>query len=337
MSDIPNSTKSYRIYKGPRPLEGAKLAPKLDHPDGYLVPDRLVDAVNVALILGKPLLITGEPGTGKTQLAYSIAQDLKLGVFDKARNQYLPYHFTAKHNSVAKDLLYTYDSLQHFSEANQAKAEGATIKKAAEFIRFEALGEAIRQADPDWSNTPKRSVVLIDEIDKAPREFPNDLLRELEEAKFTVPETGEFFRADRQHLPIVVITSNAEKILPDAFLRRCTYFHINFPSQERLRQIVKRRLKDYSGVVLFSDSQITFLLDHFMQIRELCRKKRPATSDLLNWLQILAYYDEFDINKIQLISQLKEGERHLLMTTYSVLVKNVDDFERVISELGLQV
>ncbi|MEL6698359.1 MAG: MoxR family ATPase [Bacteroidota bacterium] len=346
MAEASNTHNTYRIYKGGKSLEQVQMLPAIDHPDGYKAPEGLIDAVNVAILLGKPLLITGEPGTGKTQLAYSIANDLKLGPMVDGLHK--PYKFVAKHNSLARDLLYTYNSLQHFSEANQAKAENRGLEKtAADFITFQALGEAIRGADKKWmeqqEDTPHRSVVLIDEIDKAPREFPNDLLSELENMAFEVPEIpaetyGQegttHFQAERAMRPIVVITSNGEKNLPDAFLRRCVFFHIPFPSEEKLLEIVRTRLYTDAQTLRFDPNQeLPFLIQHFQTIRELCQKKKPATSDLLSWLQILDYYKELDVQQLNFQEALTDGERDLLMTIYTVLVKNQIDRERVLNSL----
>jgi MoxR-like ATPase len=219
--------------------------------DPYLPDAGLVDAVNVALILGKPLLLTGEPGTGKTSLAAYVASKLKRG---------RELRFQTKSTSIARDLFYYYDSLGHFHAA-QIKEEGTRVDAAA-YIKFHALGEAIIRAMepakvfemlpnvkemlPDFElGAPRQSVVLIDEIDKAPRDFPNDLLHEIQDNCFEIPELGgKKFAAstdpDLQPIqPILIITSNSEKNLPDAFLRRCVYYNIPFPSEERLQDIVE--------------------------------------------------------------------------------------------------
>ena len=182
---------------------------KLDNPEHYLAERGLKDAVNVALALGQPLLVTGEPGTGKTQLAASIAYELGLGS---------PLVFNVKTTSTAKDLFYRYDALRHFHDAQFHKAE-LTVEP---YITYEALGLAIllsldpREADPFLpeplrSKGPARSVVLIDEIDKAPRDLPNDVLNEIENMTFSVKETGRTFTADSRWRPILVLTSNSEK------------------------------------------------------------------------------------------------------------------------------
>ena len=351
MSQLSQITNGYRIYKG-NPTNEANIhsIQITNHPKGYKPSDALIDAVNVSILLGKPLLLTGEPGTGKTQLAFNVANELQLGEFNEMEGVYKPYKFVAKHNSVAKDLFYTYNYLQHFTDANHAKANGDSLDRTAtDYITYQALGKAIQRADNSWTEskgiTPQRSVVLIDEIDKAPLEFPNDLLDELEEMRFEVPEiltsssSGSrsifSFTADKGLKPIVIITSNEEKILPDAFLRRCTYFHIEFPDRENLFKIVDRRLNQRGNTLRFSQSQLDFLLDHFFEVREACKNKKPSTSDLISWLQVLDHYSEFDIEKLKQSNKLSNAEKHVLMMTYTVLLKHEVDLKRIKKSMDL--
>ena len=282
-------------------------------PTLYLADDGLRDAVNVALALGQPLLLTGEPGTGKTQLAASLAYELGLGE---------PLVFNVKTTSTAHDLFYRYDSLQHFHSSQFERAE----RKTEEFITYEALGLAILrtlppgdpQLPPGFAQTQSsRSVVLIDEIDKAPRDLPNDVLNEFEAMAFTVKETGRSFRTDPALRPILVITSNSEKHLPDAFLRRCVFYHIQFPDTARLRQIVESRL---GAEHPFSPSKLDAALAHFFAIRELGLKKQPATAEFLAWVHVLARLD-LDV------SDLHEGQREALLFSYSILAKTKEDLE----------
>lgn len=242
----------YPFYEGsgtPRPdaaraLPGASYEKFFD-PDGFLPDDGLVQAVNVALLLGQPLLLTGDPGSGKTLVAYSVARELDL---------YPPEEFVAKSTSEARDLLYTYDALGHFRAAPGKDQANSALP----YIEFQALGRAILRASrpeevtdlfPAGSSSgPRRSVVLVDEIDKAPRDFPNDLLREIESMKFRIPElAGREVRAAADHRPVVVITSNSEKLLPDAFLRRCIFYDVPFPDDKKLEEIVARRLGGIAG------------------------------------------------------------------------------------------
>lgn len=289
------------------------VASQENDPALYLADDGLRDAVNVALALGHPLLLTGEPGTGKTQLAASLAHALDLGE---------PLVFHVKTNSAAHDLFYRYDSLRHFHASQFERIE----RKAEEFISYEALGLAIlRTMPPGDPRLPAgfqharsaRSVVLVDEIDKAPRDLPNDLLNEFEAMTFTVKETSQTFCADPALRPILVITSNSEKNLPDAFLRRCVFYHIPFPDAARLRQIVEARLgRDHE----FGPAKLDAAIAHFVGIRELGLKKQPATAEFLAWTRVLARLD-LDVD------HLRDGEREALLFSYSILAKTKEDLE----------
>jgi len=252
-------------------------------PQGYIPDAGLANAVNVALLLGQPLLLTGEPGTGKTGLAYHLSWNLDLGK---------PFVFEAKTTSTAKDLFYTIDTLGRF-RAGPAK-DGVL-----DFLTYQALGKAILVANPRSSiqgfisqdfehDGPRRSVVLVDEIDKAPRDFPNDILTEVEYMRFKVPELSDaYITTSERYRPILVLTSNSEKHLPDAFLRRCIYYDIPFPSLERLREIVLERL-DFSGRE--KTQSLDQALDFFIGLRNdsVRLTKRPATAELLGWLDFLA-------------------------------------------------
>jgi MoxR-like ATPase len=254
-------------------------------PDGYLPDEGLADAIRVALILRKPLLLTGEPGTGKTECASYLAW--KLGYRDRLM-------FEAKSNSEARDLFYTYDTLGRF----HAKDNNGSRPDARDFIHYNALGEAILQTRPrreveqalppeDWDHYgPAQSVVLIDEIDKAPRDFPNDLLNEIDRVYFKIPELGNtLVRASDGFEPVLVITSNSEKNLPAAFLRRCVYYHIPFP-EGRLEQIVASRLHEFRDA---SSPLLGEAIKFFMYLRggAAAVEKPPATAELLDWLLYL--------------------------------------------------
>ena len=285
-----------------------------DEAQDYVAGEGLRNAVNVALLLGQPLLVTGEPGTGKTQLAGSVAHELGLP---------LPLVFNTKTTSTAKDLFYRYDSLAHFHDAQFDKA-GLTIEK---YIHYEALGLAILLSlPPEKANSylpeslrntgPIRSVVLIDEIDKAPRDMPNDVLNEIEHMSFTVRETSRSFVANPDYRPIVILTSNSEKNLPEPFLRRCVFYHIAFPEKDDLKKIVERRLKLNSG---FTDNMLDNALRYFMSIRKIEKlRKKPATAELLAWLRLL------EMKAIDVNDKSRADE---LAFTYSTLVKSKDDLE----------
>lgn len=288
---------------------------ELDDPANYVAERGLRDAVNVSLALGQPLLVTGEPGTGKTQLAASIAHELELPA---------PLVFHTKTTSTAKDLFYRYDALAHFHDA-QFRKEEPDIEN---YISYEALGLAIllsmdaEAANPHLPEPLRdrgqiRSVVLIDEIDKAPRDLPNDVLNEIENMSFNVGETGRVFSADQGYRPILVLTSNSEKNLPDAFLRRCVFYHISFPDRERLKEIVQRRLRVSPD---FTPEMLDTAIRHFEEIRDLALKKKPATAEFLSWVRMLEKM-RIDVNN------LKPGEAEALAFTYSILAKSKEDRE----------
>jgi MoxR-like ATPase len=299
-----------------RPLPLHEKPASLDDPAGYLADQGLRDAVNVALSLGQPLLLTGEPGTGKTQLAASVAYEFGMPS---------PLVFNVKTTSTARDLFYNYDAMRHFHDS---QFSGNTLR-VDDYINFEAFGLAILLAmnpvEVDQflprehrGRGPTRSVVLIDEMDKAPRDLPNDLLNEIEGMSFTVRETRRTFTADRRYQPILVLTSNSEKNLPDAFLRRCVFYHIPFPDEQHLRQIIERRLPRTSTC---TPSMIESAIREFVRIRRtLDLKKQPATAELLGWVRILA-----DL-KIDL-ANLQPGQIESVIMSYSVLAKTKEDLE----------
>lgn len=250
----------------------------------YLADPGLVQAVNIALLLEQPLLVTGEPGTGKTQLAYSIASELNLGEV---------LRYDTKSTSTYRDLFYQFDSLRSFRDAqNQVKD-----RTSLNYVSYNALGKAILHANPEAAvkdyirgfvhgGAPKRSLVLVDEVDKAPRDFPNDILREIEQMYFEVPELEMHFKADPQFRPVVIVTSNSERQLPTAFLRRCVYHHIPFPKPERLKEIVSERLgQDFPINGKLLEQTVTL----FYEIRNdtLSLRKKPSTAELLGWLVTL--------------------------------------------------
>jgi MoxR-like ATPase len=222
----------------------------------YIVSDDLRHAVNVAVALQRPLLVRGEPGTGKTLLAENLARALGMTL--------IRWH--VKSTTKAKDGLYVYDTV---ARLHDSRFGGGDVKDIAKYIKLGPLGEAL---DAD-----RRVVLLIDEIDKADIEFPNDLLLEIDAMRFRIDETGREVVAKER--PIVIITSNNEKELPDAFLRRCVFHYIQFPSRELMTEIVRVHHPDVTDKVLDSALEVFFGLRATPKLR-----KKPSTSELIDWI-----------------------------------------------------
>jgi len=277
-------------------------------PNLYIPSKGLINAVNVALALGQPLLLTGEPGTGKTRLAHHIAWIFKLGD---------PLRFNAQTTSTAKDLFYRYDALSHFqfTQTNKQTLQPKEIEE--KFIHYAGLGEAIRGR--------KRAVVLIDEIDKAPRDLPNDVLAALEDLTFTVSEINETYTFDPDAKPIIIMTSNSEKNLPDAFLRRVTYFHIDFPDAATLLRILETKVQPKGDQSHQLD--LAALTAHFEMIRsgkKVKMKKKPATAELIYWALLLKKL-KLDTAALPKYSEMNTSQKEILGISYSVLAKNKED------------
>ena len=227
--------------------------------DNYLTNDALEAAVNCALALEKPLLVRGEPGTGKTQLAEAIAEALDM--------ELVRWHI--KSTTRAQDGLYVYDTVQRLYDSRFGDGDVRDIKS---YIRMGPLGQAFA--------APQRTVLLIDEVDKADIEFPNDLLHELDRMRFFIHETQEEIVAGQR--PVVIITSNNEKELPDAFLRRCVFHFIDFPDPELMKRIVAVHHPGLEAEL------VRQAVDTFFNLRDVGRlRKRPSTSELIDWIAAL--------------------------------------------------
>ena len=300
----PHLPLTYTGKKQPQPHETDAAGRQL-HP--YLPSDELIEAVNLSLQLGRPLLLKGEPGCGKTRLAYDLAYELGL-----------PFEtWYIKSTSRAQDGLYTYDTIGRLRDAQLAaspaiKAEELSrLVDPSAYITWGAIGRAFRNQ--------QRTVLLIDEIDKADIDFPNDLLLELDESRFTVEETGESVVA--RHSPIVLITSNDEKSLPSAFLRRCLFHYVEFPSDERLAQILEQFFPSTSSTL------VEKALARFTALRQEMNKdkagKKVSTSELIDWFDILRRHSEDDA--------LKKLEGQLPYP--GLLLKSWDDHRRYLARI----
>ena len=270
---------------------------KFEGTSNYISTDELNVAVNAAIALEKPLLIKGEPGTGKTELARQISKSMDLEILE----------WNIKSTTKAQQGLYEYDAVTRLrdSQLGDKKIENISnyIKKGKIWNAFESK---------------HRVVLLIDEIDKADIEFPNDLLQELDRMEFYVYETNETIKANKR--PIVIITSNNEKELPEAFLRRCFFHYIQFPDIDTLKKIVNVHFPDIKKTLLDS------ALNRFFEIREVPGlKKKPSTSEALDWIKLLLLED---INPLD----LKSDSKDILPKLHGALIKNEQDihlFERL--------
>ncbi len=270
---------------------------KFQGSDSYIATDDLRIAVNAAITLERPLLVKGEPGTGKTELARQVAAALGLTLLE----------WNIKSTTKAQQGLYEYDAV---SRLRDSQLGDPRVHDVANYIRPGKLWQAF--------TADERLVLLIDEIDKADIEFPNDLLQELDKMEFHVYETNETIRA--KHRPVVIITSNNEKELPDAFLRRCFFHYIRFPDTDTMRQIVEVH---FPGI---KDALLTTALTQFYEIRDQSGlKKKPSTSEVLDWLKLLLAED-------LTAEDLQRSGANALPKLHGALLKNEQDvhlFERL--------
>jgi len=264
---------------------------KFDSTDSYISTEELSMAVNAAVRLERPLLVKGEPGTGKTMLAEEIARSLGMRL--------IPWHI--KSTTKAINGLYEYDAV---SRLRDSQLGDERVKDIRNYIRKGKLWEAFEASE--------RVVLLIDEIDKADIEFPNDLLQELDRMEFYVYELGETIKARQR--PVVIITSNNEKELPDAFLRRCFFHYINFPYRETMQQIVDVH---YPSI---KQSLVKEALEIFFDVRKVPGlKKKPSTSELIDWLKLLMADDIPD----EILTN--RDTTKAIPPLYGALVKNEQD------------
>ncbi|MDG1337074.1 MAG: MoxR family ATPase [Tateyamaria sp.] len=270
---------------------------KFEGTDAYVATDDLTIAVNAAVTLERPLLVKGEPGTGKTELAKQVARSLGMRLIE----------WNIKSTTRAQQGLYEYDAVSRLRDSQLGEDK---VHDVSNYIKKGKLWEAFEAGE--------KVVLLIDEIDKADIEFPNDLLQELDKMEFFVYETGDTIQA--RHRPVVIITSNNEKELPDAFLRRCFFHYIRFPDVDTMKKIVAVH---HPGI---KESLLTTALTQFFEIRDQQGlKKKPSTSEVLDWLKLLLAEDLS-------AEDLKSGGAQSLPKLHGALLKNEQDvhlFERL--------
>ncbi len=265
---------------------------KFNGTNNYIATEDLKMAVNAAITLERPLLVKGEPGTGKTELAKQIASKLDLEILE----------WNIKSTTRAHQGLYEYDAVSRLRDSQLGEEKVKDIKN---YIKKGTIWSAF--------DSKKKVVLLIDEIDKADIEFPNDLLQELDKMQFHVYETGETIRAEQR--PIVIITSNNEKELPDAFLRRCFFHYIKFPDKETLTKIIKVHFPDIKSTLLQT------ALENFFNVREVPGlKKKPSTSEILDWIKLLLAEDISS-------EDLRQNPKDMLPKLHGALLKNEQDVQ----------
>lgn len=333
-------------------------------PRYYVLEDEgLKTAIQMAIWLGKPLLLTGAPGTGKTQLAFKVADMLSaegnINADSTAKFLNAPFVFNTKTTSTATDLFYYYDAVRHFQRryVDEQEQNGKKAATAHAFIKMNALGRAILQAwgkdailaneklndmkdiaeFDELANEPRSSVVLIDEIDKAPRDFPNDLLYEIENMQFSVSElmNKHITRPQTNAQVVVIMTSNFEKNLPDAFLRRCLFYHIPFPETTGLMKIVAQRIQPHlqelykeeagrlADVSKLINDNLEIMIKKFEEIRSSVKEKQPATAELLEWIKALERQGFFNggIN----FDKLEGKQKEIFQRSLPALAKSDED------------
>ncbi|NCS14270.1 MAG: MoxR family ATPase [Microcystis aeruginosa G13-12] len=288
----------------------------------YDAGDELIEVVNLAIELGMPLLLEGEPGCGKSRLAHALVYEFN---YRQENNPIKYYEWTVQSTSKAEDSLYQYDYIgrlqaaqisgilsQKGTEESSYEQKNPAISK--DWVDLQALGKAFKQSQ----DKQEQSVVLIDEIDKADRDFPNDLLLAIESRRFFIKETRDLIPANEQAFPLIIITSNQEKNLPNAFLRRCIYHYIELPNQERLRKILTERFTDAEQDVIIK------AVDRFQEVRtsqdetKSEGEKKVSTSELIAWFKSLLKYKPEEI-----IAKLNQDK----LPHASILLKSRTDLQ----------
>ncbi len=288
----------------------------------YDAGDELIEVVNLAIELGMPLLLEGEPGCGKSRLAHALVYEFN---YRQESNPIKYYEWIVQSTSKAEDSLYQYDYIGRLQaaqisgilsqkEIEESSSEPKNPATSKDWVDLQALGKAFKQSQ----DKQEQSVVLIDEIDKADRDFPNDLLLAIESRRFFIKETGALIQANDQAFPLIIITSNQEKNLPNAFLRRCIYHYIELPNQERLRKILTERFTDAEQEVIIK------AVDRFLEVRtsqdetKSEGEKKVSTSELIAWFKSLLKYKPEEI-----IAKLNEDK----LPHASVLLKSRTDLQ----------
>ena len=288
----------------------------------YDAGDELIEVVNLAIELGMPLLLEGEPGCGKSRLAHALVYEFN---YRQENNPIKYYEWTVQSTSKAEDSLYQYDYIGRLQAAQisgilsqKGTGESSSEQKnpaiSKDWVDLQALGKAFKQSRDE----EEQSVVLIDEIDKADRDFPNDLLLAIESRRFFIKETRDLIPANEQAFPLIIITSNQEKNLPNAFLRRCIYHYIELPNQERLRKILTERFTDAEQDVIIK------AVDRFQEVRtsqdetKSEGEKKVSTSELIAWFKSLLKYKPEEI-----IAKLNEDK----LPHASILLKSRTDLQ----------
>jgi MoxR-like ATPase len=288
----------------------------------YDAGDELIEVVNLAIELEMPLLLEGEPGCGKSRLAHALVYEFNNG---QQSGPIKYYEWIVQSTSKAEDSLYQYDYIGRLQaaqisgilsqkEIEESSSEQKNPATSKDWVDLQPLGKAFKESQ----DKQEQSVVLIDEIDKADRDFPNDLLLAIESRRFFIKETGDLIQANDQAFPLIIITSNQEKNLPNAFLRRCIYHYIELPNQERLRKILTERFTDAEQEVIIK------AVDRFLEVRtsqdetKSEGEKKVSTSELIAWFKSLLKYKPEEI-----IAKLKEDK----LPHASVLLKSRTDVQ----------